>query len=255
MKTILQHSVFRTTFILLLLVAVLGLTPTIASAESTHPHQTALANSVSAQNDCPTVTSQVYQDTVVIVTDYGRDVDCFWNAGTKNVGLDAVTAIETHAYDLTFTWIGIDGSTHTSFKSSYSFLSAGNASPNYFAGAGQISEITSISLSYDPLTPSGSSCSSPSGAVWIATHANGATNYYALCFTSPGTHSVLLYGVYAIETGSWNIGYAWIDHYGKTGSGSAGFRSMIAPGSAVPEQGFADVPAIEVITSITLFQG
>ncbi len=257
MKAILQRLVFRSTLFCTLLFAVLWLiTPSTASAKPTHPHQAArAADTVYAQNDCPTVTSQYYQDTVVIVTDYGRDVDCFWGGGTKSVGLSAVTALETHNYNLTFTWKGFDGSTHTSYKSNHTFLSAGNASPNYFAGYGAIQVITSITLTLASPTSSDSSCSSPSGAVWVATHANGSTTYYALCFTAPGTHSVRLYGVYAIETGSWNVSYNWEDYNGNTGTGSAGFRSMIAPGSAVASHGFGAGTSINVITSIALYQG
>ena len=54
-----------------------------------------------------------------IATDYGQDIDCFWGAGGENVALYNVTSLYSGAATLSFSWIGCDGSTHSSKISSY----------------------------------------------------------------------------------------------------------------------------------------
>jgi hypothetical protein len=252
----------RFVFLLPLLATLLmALAPGVALAASRQVRQAtgAHALAVTAHNDCGTVSSPKFRGTVVIVTDQGQDVDCFDGNGTLSVGLYTVTAVETDDYDLSFTWKDYQGAIHNSFKTHHTFLSAYTASPGYFAGHGDMYEITSITLTFHntPL-PNQQSCTPPSGALWVATHsATDPANrgWFAPCFTEGGSHQVKLYGVYAIESGGWNVIYQWQDYAGHTGTGSLGYWSMLAPGSAGSDDGFDGAPSIALITDLVLYSG
>jgi hypothetical protein len=254
MKIVFRHLLFPTTLLLILLLLGLALVPGRAFAATKQAQQQTRANTVNSQNDCETVTSRFYNQDVVIVTDYGRDVDCFWGNGFETVGLDDVTSLETGYYDLTFVWLDYHGNSHTTTKSQGTFLSAGNASAGYFAGFGSIAKITAINVTLNTTPLEGyTSCTPPSGAVWIATHANGAETWYTLCFHAGETIPVHLYGVYAIETGGWNLIYYWQDYNNNTGQSSLGYWSLLAPGSATSSHGFGPDLSIAAITELGIF--
>jgi 5-hydroxyisourate hydrolase-like protein (transthyretin family) len=205
------------------------------------------ANAVGNQNNC----SAAVTDHVVVATDYGWDVDCFSGSGTESVGLYHVTALETGSYRLTFTWKDYDGNTHTSTYKPWVLLAAGNAGSSGFAGYSSIAKITSITLY--PLTAlEPYSCNTGYGvAIYIATHESGAAEYYVDCFSATGTHSVGLYGVYALETGAYTLKFTWKDYNGGTHTSTKASSTFLAAGNAGPD-GFMGYESMAKITSITI---
>lgn len=81
-----------------------------------------------------------------ISTDYGQDTDCFLGTGGENVTLYNVYSLYSGGYTLSFSWIGCDGSAHSSKISAYYTTLTAQDAPNGFAGCTYISRITYISL-------------------------------------------------------------------------------------------------------------
>lgn len=79
-----------------------------------------------------------------LYTDYGSDLDCFWDTGSENVAIYNVVSLYSGEHTLSFSWIGCDGSTHSSKLNQGLSLNSGDA-PNGFAGCTYISKITYIS--------------------------------------------------------------------------------------------------------------
>lgn len=84
----------------------------------------------------------------------------------------------------------------------------------------------------------------------MATNIPGGLSW-ADCFSSLGTHSVALDGVYAIETGVYYLTFTWKDSNGASHTSSKPPRTFIAAGSA-STNGFGGSDSIAEITSITI---
>lgn len=247
MRLLLRQARFLPAILGALFVASLMLLPgtAYASALQSHSPQKAL---IGNQNDC--TATEVYD--VVIATDYGWDIDCFQGEGTEPVSLYNVSALETGSYYLTFTWLDYNRGSHTTSEGSqWKFLSAGNAAANGFGGYSNIYEITSITM-YAAEYAGLFSCPQSAGlAVWMATNVPGDSTYYADCFSAKGTHSVGLYGVYAIETGFYYLTFTWKDYNGASHTSTKPPGTFLAAGNAAAN-GFGGSNRIAEITSITL---
>lgn len=222
------------------------LTPDLAHAASKQAHSPQKANAVGSQNDCDAEET----DDLVIVTDFGWDVDCFHGVGTMSVRLYDVYSLQTGLYITTFTWKDYNGDYHTTTKPEETFLAAGDAASNAFGGYGSMEEITSIEIS--PYTTNHQiSCDDQGMGVRFATNALNSNNYYVDCFSTEGTFPVGLYGVYTLYTGDFDVTFYWRDYDGGQHVSIKSPHSMLAAGNAA-ENGFAGSYSMALVTKITL---
>jgi hypothetical protein len=136
-----QH-VLRLLLIPALLCALFGVAY-LSTAETAH------AASVQPHTVTPLisrVTCSFTKSEPLISTDYGNDPVCFVGSGGENVTLYNVYSIYSGAATISFSWIGCDGSAHSSRIGSYYYTLTAQKAPNGFAGCKYISRITYISL-------------------------------------------------------------------------------------------------------------
>lgn len=262
LKTQLPRGIFLIPLLGGLLLASFWLVPGATHAASSN----AVTSSITNNNNCDG--NPPSSDAVVIATDNGEDVDCFSGSGTESVNLYNVIALDTNGYTLTFNWTGQNGSSHTSTKAPYTFLSAGNADgTSYFAGSKAMGDITSITLNPlgngtpVPYTPCGA------GDTQSSYIAGGSSSYYVHCIpdelpggTSPYTMTVNLYNVYAIDAqgdNDYTLTFNWEDVNGNWHYNTTLTNILLAAGDADNKQGganFAGADSIYFIQSITLTQ-
>ena len=254
MKRLLQRRAFFPPMLGILLLASFWLTSGVAFAATTQIHQPASAQDITNVNNCK---ADATWPPVVIVTDGGWNVDCFSGSGSEPVGLSDVTALETNAYSISFTWTDYQGGIHASNKGAYVFLAAGNASSSNFGGYGSIAKITSLTIEPVSSFPIVTCLPGDVNSVWMATNAPPSNVYYIDCFNnnatgvSPHAYKVNLYGVYAIETNAYALTFTWTDYYGGNHTSVLPPGTLLAAGDASPI-GFAKQSQIAHITSITL---
>lgn len=229
----------------IILIGSLALMPGAAHAASKQTHSPQQANAVGVQNNCDAEET----DDLVVVTDFGWDVDCFHGTGVMSVALYDVFSIQTGVYITTFTWKDYDNDYHATTKEEETFLAAGNASANAFGGYGSIAEITSITIA-DYISQHPTDCTSRGMGVYFATHIGNAP-YYVLCRSGEETYSVVLDGVYTLYTGDYNVLITWYDYNGVRHISSNPPKTLLAAGNAA-EDGFGGSYTMALVTGITL---
>lgn len=214
-----------------------------AFASSQKSSAAAASPAISGQNDC---NGSISSGDVVMVTDNGWDVDCFWNSGAANVGLYDVTAFHTGNYNVQITWLDWNNVSHTSPEIGPGvFMTASNYSSNLFAGYGTIQKITHISMGLG-IWRAGSDCSINGQGLKIATNVSGEP-WYNVCIDSTGSYG--LYEVYAFFTGKWNVTYTYINYNGETLTQTASAFTVVAAGNTTGwVLGYQDIAKITHIT-------
>lgn len=239
-----RKGLFASCGLLLLVLAGTFLNASPAFARSSKSSSATRALSLGGQNDC---SGSISSGDVVIVTDYGWDIDCFWNNASANVGLYDITAFHTGNYNVQITWLDWKNVSHTSPEIGPGvFITASNYSSNLFAGYGSMQKITHISMGLG-VWKAGSDCSINGQGMKVATNVSGKP-WYNDCIDSTGSYG--LYGAYAFFTGKWNVTYTYVNYDGETFTRTASAFTVVAAGNTSGwGQGYQD---IEKITHITL---